>query len=96
MKFEVDGDLVFDLNDTRKKVICNDIDIDGIDNDLKRRAKYIIEHKYQQCFRRLKDEWDPKLKDLGVESIPLDEDQYAELVFSQQSYKDRKDREETV
>jgi hypothetical protein len=93
MKISVDGVDLFELNDTQKKVIKNDIHEDEFDADMKRRLEYVLMHKYERCFLRLKQEWEPKLKELGVESIPLNNDAFAELVFAQASYKDRKARE---
>ena len=43
--------------------------------------------------KRLKDEWEPKLKAAGVKSIPLDDDELAELIFSQSDYKNRSARD---
>jgi hypothetical protein len=93
MKFKVDDTTVFELNDVKQDVLKNDIHSDEFDEDIKRRVKYIIEHKYEQSFKRMKDEWEPKLKSSGVKSIPLDEDEFAQLVFSQPAYKDRKARD---
>lgn len=90
MKILVNDECVCELNETQKKVICNDINADEFDEDMKRRVNYIIMHKYEQCFKRLQDEWMPKLKAAGVKVIPLDNDEFAELVFSMKSYKDRK------
>ena len=92
MKISVDDKEFFTLSDTQKKVIMNDIHADIFDEDMKRRLKYILMHKYEECFKRLKNEWEPKLKDLGVSSIPLDESAFAELVFSRHEYSDRKSR----
>lgn len=93
MKISVDNQEVLSLTETQKKVIQNDINADIFDDDMKRRLKYILMHKYEECFKRLKNEWEPKLKSLGVQSIPLDEIAFAELVLSRPEYKDRKNRE---
>lgn len=93
MKIKVDDVEVFELNETKKNVLKNDIHEDVFDEDMKRRVKYIVEHKYEQCFKRLKNEWEPKLRDLGVESVPLDDDAFAEVVFAQPTYKNRKVRD---
>lgn len=93
MKFKVDDTEVFEINETKQKVLKNDIHSDEFDEDIKRRVKYIIEHKYEQSFKRMKDEWEPKLKVAGVKAIPLDEDEFAQLVFAQPAYKDRKARD---
>ena len=94
MKFLVDDVEVFSLTETQKKIIANDINVDKVDDDIKGRVKYIVKHKCDQCFARLKKEWEPKLKESGVKSIPLDEDEFAQLVFQQSDYQDRKKREE--
>lgn len=93
MKISVDNTELFELNETQKKVIKNDIPSDIFEDDMKRRLQYILMHKYERCFERLKKEWEPKLIARGLESIPTNKDSFAELVFSQPEYKDRKSRE---
>jgi len=96
MKVTVDGKDIFTLTETQKKVIQNDISSEVFDEDMKRRLFYIIDHKYRQCFKRLKDEWDKKLEAAGVESIPTNKDAYAELVFARPEYMDRKAKDEAA
>ena len=97
MKLKVDNEEVFELSPTMKKVIKNDISDDIFDEDMKRRVRYIIEHKYEQCFKRLKEEWEPKLAAKGVSMLPTDRDAFAELVFTQPEYKSRKQKDlETI
>jgi hypothetical protein len=93
MKISVNDTELFTLTETQKSVIKNDIDADIFDEDMKRRLQYILMHKYERCFARLKTEWDKKLIENGVQSVPTDPDAYAQLVFSQPNYKDRKARE---
>lgn len=93
MKISVDNVELFTLNETQKKVIKNDIDADIFDDDMKRRLQWVLMHKYERCFERLKKEWDQKLIANGVQSVPTDPDAYAQLVFAQPNYKDRKVRE---
>ena len=93
MKFNVDNETVYELNEIKQNVIKNEIHSDEFNDDIKRRVKYIIDNKYEQCFKRLKNEWEPKLKAAGVKSIPLDEDEFSQLVFAQPAYKDRKARD---
>ena len=93
MKVSVDDVEIYTLTETQKKVIKNDINSDIFNDDMKRRLDWVLKHKYAQCFKRLKAEWDVKLPTLGVESIPTDPDAYAALVFARPEYKDRKDRE---
>ena len=93
MKISVNDVELFTLSDTQKKVICNDIPTGVFDEDMKRRLQYILTHKYEQCFKRLKTEWDAKLEKAGVTSIPTNKDAYAELVFALPEYKDRAARD---
>lgn len=100
MKFLVNDECVCELNETQKKVICNDINCDEFEQDMKRRVNYIIMHKYEQCMKRLKSEWlscdesgQSKLSKCGISSMPLNDEEFAELVFAQESYRDRKSRE---
>ena len=93
MKISVNDKEILTLSETQKKVIKNDISDDIFDADMCRRLCYILEHKYEQCFKRLKNEWDAKLLANGVESVPTNPDAYAELVFAQPNYKNRKARE---
>lgn len=94
MKISVDGKELFSLNETQKKVICDNISSNIFDEDMKRRLNWVLMHKYEQCFKALKAEWDQKLVALGVKSVPTDPDAYAKLVFSQPTYQCRKTRDE--
>ena len=93
MKISVDGVKLFELNKTQKKVIENEIPSETLEGDLKRRLQYILTHKYERCFDRLKKEWVSKLEANGVKSIPIDKDALAELIFAQPNYKNRSKRE---
>ncbi len=93
MKISVNNQELFTLSETQKKVIKNDIHEDIFEQDMCRRLEYILTHKYQRCFDRLKKEWEPKLKESGVKMIPTDDKDFADLVFSQPEYKCRKSRE---
>lgn len=93
MKIQVDGKSVLELSETQKKVIQNDIPTEIFVSDMERRARNIIEHKYDQCMDRLKKEWEPKLRE-RVDAIPTNQDALAQLIFSQPDYKSRSQREE--
>lgn len=56
------------------------------------RMGWILNHKYERCFERLKKAWIPKLANRGILSIPSDDDQLAQLIFSQEDYRDRSQR----
>ena len=93
MKVLVDNEEVLTLSETQKKVIKHDINEDIFNEDMKRRLKYILSHKYEQCLERLKKEWIPRLKSSGASSIPLDDEALAEMIFSHPEYKSKKLRE---
>ena len=88
MKISVNDKELLTLSETQKKVICNDISTDIFEEDMKRRLQYILTHKYERCFERLKKEWEPKLAK-RMDSVPTSMDGFAQLVFSQSDYKDR-------
>lgn len=94
MQIKVDDVVLFELSDVQKQVLCNDIHRDCLDDDMKRRIEYIVMHKYEQCMKRLRVEWEPVLKSEGAESIPCNDDAFAQLIFSRADYKCRKAREE--
>ena len=93
MKISVNDQELFTLTETQKQVIKNDIHADIFDEDMKRRLNWVLTHKYEQCFKRLKAEWEPKLAALGVESLPTNPDAFAQLVFARPEYKDRAARD---
>lgn len=93
MKISVNDQELFTLSEMQKKVIQNDIESEVFDQDMKRRLQYILTHKYERCFERLKKEWEPKLVASGVQSIPVDKDQFSQLVFAHPQYKNRSQRE---
>ncbi len=92
MKISIDDKELFTLSETQKNVIKNDVNEEIFEEDMKRRVQYILMHKYERCFERLKEEWLPKLKK-RVQSIPTNDDQLAELILSQSDYKNRKLRD---
>lgn len=94
MKISVNDQEILTLTETQKDVIRHDIPTELFDEDMKRRMRYILVHKYEQCFKRLKKEWDEKLRQNGVAMIPTDPEAYAQLVFSQPNYQNRSQRSE--
>jgi hypothetical protein len=92
MKISLDGEEILNLSDVKKKVIMNDIDSNIFVEDMKKRLCYVLEHKYERCIDRLKNEWMPKLAS-RMESVPTNDEELAKIVFSQPDYKDRNARE---
>ena len=93
MKISVNDVELYTLTDLQKQVIENDIPSEILQEDLERRLNWVLMHKYERCFDRLKKEWDSKLEANGETSIPLDKDAYATLVFAQPNYRDRSTRD---
>ena len=89
MKISVDGQEVFSLSETQKAVIKSEIPDDIFDADMKRRLEWVLTHKYEQCFERLKKEWEPKLKE-RYQMLPSGDDAIAQLICSPPDYKDGK------
>lgn len=93
MKISVDDNEIYKLSETQKKVIQNDVLSEIFVEDMKRRLHWVLTHKYEECFKSLKQEWEPKLKERGIQMFPSDPEKFAELVFGQDDYKDRSQRE---
>ena len=96
MKISVDDKEIFSLTTTQKNVIKNDINADIFEDDMKRRLEHALTHKYQQCYKRLKAKWEPILIAEGAESIPVQPDAFADLIFAREDYKDRKAQDEAT
>lgn len=93
MKISVDGKDLYELSETQKKVIKNDIHEDIFDSDMCRRLHWVLNHKYEQCMKRLEEQWKQKLCD-RCDAVPTNPDKLAELIFMQPDYKCRKQRDE--
>jgi len=91
MKVQVDGKDIYELSETQKKVIQNDIPLEIFEDDMKRRLHWVLNHKFERCYDRLKKEWEPKLAS-RMESLPTSAEAFCNLVFSQPDYKSRSQR----
>ena len=92
MKISVNDTKLFELSEVQKKVIMNDIPEEIFHEDMCRRLEYVLTHKYERCFDRMKAEWEPKLAQRFA-SVPTNKDAFAQLVLSQPDYKSRSQRE---
>lgn len=92
MKIQVDGVDVAEITDHMRKVICNDIPKEIVDEDMKRRVAYFPLHKYDQCMKRLRKDWEPKIRAEGTD-IPASDEVFANMVFARQDYLDRSARD---
>jgi len=87
MKISVDDQEVFSLSDTQKAVIMSEIPHDEFIEDMKRRLEWVLTHKYERCFERLKKEWEPALK-ARYPMVPSGDSDLAQLICAQPDYKD--------
>lgn len=94
MKITVDNVDLFELNPIQKQVIQDNIPTHIFDEDMKRRLKWVLMHKYEECYKELRKQWHDVLVSRGVSMMPTDPDAFAQLVFSQPDYKSRSVREE--
>ena len=77
------------ITDTDEKILLNNI------LDIQEWVDGAIAGKINNCWKRLEQEWTPKLMDdPNVESIPANKDLYVDLVTSRSDYKDRSQRPE--
>jgi hypothetical protein len=79
----------YTISDTDEKILLNDI------HDVDEWIKLAIAGKINQCWKRLEQEWTPKLMDdSNIESIPANKDLYVEMITSHSDYKNRSQRPE--
>ena len=83
MIVSMNGTEFVSMNDTQKKVLKNEIQAEELDKDLKRRVMWSVQDQYDAAFVRFKEDWDEKLAENGVQSIPVDKDSYIALVLDQ-------------
>jgi hypothetical protein len=93
MKISVNDTELYTVSATQLNVIKDYISASELDADLKRRLEWVLMHLYDECYKRLFDEWFTKLAARGVASIPTDKDAFANLVFEQSDYLDRAGRD---
>lgn len=91
LSVSVDGKEHFRITKTQKKILKHAKK--SPDDFVKDQMAWILSHKYERCMERLRNEWEQKLADRGINQIPLDDDAFAQLVFSQSDYKNRSQRE---
>ena len=79
----------YTISDTDEKILLNNI------LDIQEWVDGAIAGKINNCWKRLEQEWTPKLMDdPNVESIPANKDLYVEMVTSRSDYQNRSERPE--
>ena len=92
MQIKVNNKTVLELSEIQKKIIQTDIDEDEFDADMERRVKWVLEHKLDRCYGRLRQEWEPKLIAGGATTLPTNKEAFAQLVFDHPEFKTRKQK----
>lgn len=91
MIIKADDREILNIDEMTKKLISDDVNRDIIDQDIIRRIKWIVQHKAEFNYQRLKKQWVPKLKNRNI-SIPKNPKALATVIFAQPDYKDAKTR----
>lgn len=93
MKISINDVEFYTISEVEKKVLADNMPTEMVEDHIKHLIRYFPNHKYDACYKRLFEEWFPKLAQRGIQSIPTDKDSFAQLVFSQPDYKDRATRD---
>ena len=79
----------YTISNTDEKILLNNI------LDIQEWVDGAIAGKINECWKRLEQEWTPKLMDdSNIESIPANKDLYVEMVTSRSDYQNRSQRPE--
>lgn len=98
MKVKLDDEVLFEIDERMVKLLAHDL-LDPM-GEIKRRLQWVIEHKCERCFERIKQEWTDntsgpsKLEQTGVTSIPVRKTDLVDLIFSLPEYKNRQARKD--
>ncbi len=95
MQITVDGEDLFEISDTEMEVLAYVLEISTLDADCKRRLEWVLRHKIEQCYKRLRQDWMKILEnDPNVRSVPIDDEAFFDMVKVRDDYQDREAREE--
>ena len=87
---KVDGEEFFEITNTIKQLLKMDVAKNCCCIEwAKERLKWILIHKFENCMHNLRNEWESKLALSGIKQLPIDDEEFANLVFSQPEYKNR-------
>jgi len=91
MKVKLDDEVIFEIDETMMKLLAHDLE-DPI-SEIKRRLKYIIEHKCEQSFKRMEASYMDELRlDPSTPYIPKDQSSFVDAIIALPSYADRNKR----
>lgn len=87
MKVSVNGQELYNLTATQLKILADEISTDDLDANLKRRITYFIDREFALCFSQFKKDTLKFLQDKNIETAPADPEEYCQLVFGQDEFK---------
>ena len=94
MQITVDGVDLFEVTDNEIELLEYVLPSAILDADLKRRLEWVLTHKIERAYSRLKDDWMPILqRDVEVTQVPLDDEEFFNMVKVRPDYKDRDERD---
>jgi transcription initiation factor IIF auxiliary subunit len=93
MKFYVEQEQVFELSEVDMTLLKSHINEDMLADDLKRRAKYIIEHLRDQVWKEFFQKWSAQMMQEGT-AIPPTREAFITAVVSRPDYETSKVRQE--
>ncbi len=90
MQITVDGVDLFEVNATEMEMLAYFLSAKTLDSDCKRRLKWVLTHKIEQCYKRFREEWMPILQaDPAVTEVPIDDEAFFKMVKVRSDYNDR-------
>ncbi len=94
MQITVNGQPLFEVNATEMELLEYFLPVSTLDADLKRRLEWVLTHKIEQCHKKFREEWMPKLeKDPAVTTVPVGNEDFFNMVKVRPDYKDRATRD---
>lgn len=92
MKIFCQDDVIFDLNESKKRVLLNKISVEKFDETIKEMVRWCLQSYCDQAYENLKKEWLPILFK-RLKSIPTDEDELVNLILSQPDYRNYSEKQ---
>lgn len=93
MKISLDDKELLTFSDIQRRIYNNEISSESFHKWMSERIKYAFKDHFDQCFRNLRNEWEPKLVARGHEMLPVRPEIFAQLVFDQPDYRDKFQRD---
>lgn len=85
MKIYVDNECVYEAGEHEQNVLLDDITRTKLRDEVKRRVRWVIAHKVEQCEKRLIDRWFSTLQE-RYDTLPSKSHQLVKLIKEQTDY----------